>query len=364
MNFLKKTVGLFLIIIFLLSPILSRRAQAQWVVWDPGNFVPNAATAVNTGISAGNDVAQTTKEYGLDAVGWTIVNLIIERMAASTVTWINSGFQGSPAYVTDPEAYFTDIGDRVAGQFIFRAPYLNTLCGPINARIRIALTNNYIRDDDRRWRCTLSDVVDNVDDFMNDFERGGWDGFFELTQRQQNNPMGAYIQAENEMYAQIATRKGVKRAELDWGRGFMSFEVCGPEGRDSDGVCIGRAEIATPGSVIETKLNEVLNVGNNKLAAADEINEIVSALLNQLISRVVGGIGSGLRGLSGSGGTSNTQPFTNQLSNSTAAGMVDYFGNTTDTSILDLPPPNINQDLDSGRPTCNPQTDVNCVWNP
>lgn len=397
----KKSIALILVLGFFVSPVVT---SAQWVVWDPGNFVPNTATAINTTVSAANDTANSVKEFGLDAVAWIIVNLIIERMAASTVNWINSGFKGSPAFVTNPAAYFQDIGDKVAGQFLFSNPNLNFLCGPISAKIKIALAQAYTGQN-RKWQCSLTDAIGNMDDFMNDFENGGWDKFFRLTQERQNNPIGAYIQAEVDLNNRLAQKQNQKNNELSWGKGFLSFSKC-PEGHTvtdvhssgntdtvtySDGVTIQQdydpeltigscgvdEEIQTPGSVIETSLNNVLNIGNQKLAVADEINEIVSALLNQLVSRVVGGIGSGLRSLSSPSPTDNNRAFIENLANSTSASTTDYFGNKVDTSILNVPPPTFDYNLDSGKPVnpvypnqptqgqgnqnCDPNTDPFCT---
>jgi hypothetical protein len=327
------TVVVFAVLLASFSPIFAVSAKAQFVVWDPGNFVPN--------------VAGQTKDYGLDAVAWTLVNVVIERMAASTVNWINSGFEGSPAFVTNPSAYFTDIGDKIAGQYIFSNPNLNFLCGPISAKIRLALAQNYLNE--RVWQCTLTEVGRNIEDFMDDFSNGGWDSFFEITQNQHMNPIGAYLQAESEMFEQIASEKDLADKDLLQGKGFLSYKKCKENatkicmGVDASGNCAdydcaeADKETLTPGSVISDQLNNVLNTGNNKLAAADEINEIVSALLNQLINHVVGGIGSGLRGLSGSD-SNDSQSFTSQLLNNNS--LVDYFGNTQDTSILDVPLPN------------------------
>lgn len=343
-----KIITLTLIITFIFSPALAIPARAQWVVWDPGNFVPNSVTAVNTSITAGATFSEMAKDFGLDAIGWIIAKLIIERMSASTVNWINSGFHGSPAFVTDPQSYFQNIGDKIAGQYIFSNPNLNFLCGPISAKIRLALAQNYVRD--RQWQCTLTQVGRNMDDFMSSFENGGWDNFFELTQKQQNNPIGAYLQAENELNLQIATRQGTSKDQLNWGQGFMSFETCkGTE--DPDGFCNGRLETQTPGSVIANQLNKQLGAGTDTLVTADEINEIISALLSQLVSHVVGGIGSGLRGLTSSDSSNGGQSYTTQLTNSTASGVTDYFGNTQDTSILSVPPPDLNYNLNSGVPT-------------
>jgi len=117
-KFSKKIIVLSLIVTFIFSPSLAPKAEAQYV-----------------------DIVQAAKEMGLDLVGWMIPKMIIQRMTASTVNWINSGFEGSPTYVTDPESYFTDIGDKIAGQYIFTNPNLSFLCGPIKAKIKIANTD-------------------------------------------------------------------------------------------------------------------------------------------------------------------------------------------------------------------------------
>ena len=46
------------------------------------------------------------KEYVLDPMFWTMANVIIDRFADSLVTWIKSGFQGSPMFLSDPEGFF------------------------------------------------------------------------------------------------------------------------------------------------------------------------------------------------------------------------------------------------------------------
>lgn len=346
----KITLSVFILILISLSPLSAKKASAQWAVFDPANFA--------------NTLANMLKDYGLDALAWQISNLVVDRITASTVNWINSGFEGSPAYVTNPGEYFQDIGDKVAGQYIFNNPNLNFLCGPISARIKLTLAQNYIRDN-VRWQCTLTDVKGNVDDFMGDFERGGWDKFFELTQRQQNNPIGAFFQAENELNIQLANRRSQKNLELSWGRGFMSSSECVRYGAEytrtvqepGSFVLVGGTNIyvpgetkqvtepgpcleertSTPGSVVQEKLNNVLNLGEGKLTVADELNEIVSALLNQVTSQVVGGIGRGLRGLS-QPNSSGGGAFTNQLASSTSS--TDYFGGTANTSVLEQEPPN------------------------
>ena len=384
-NLYKKIITFVLIITFIFSPVFAIPARAQWITWDPGNFVPNWGKFL--------------KDYGLDSVAWAIINLVIDRMSAGAVEWINRGFQGSPAYVTDPAAFFGNIGNQVAGQFIFTNPNLNFLCGDMSAKIKLALVNSYNRNNDEgAWRCTLAGVIDNVDDFMGDFEKGGWDGFFELTQVQQNNPIGAYLQAEGSLANQIANKVGIKKEDLLQGKGIMSKKKCTVPGvptvrtveepgkfeLQSDGTnkylpgttkqvtepgpCL-KEETVTPGSVISDQLNKQLGMGNEKLAVADEFNEIIGSLLTQLISKVLGD--GGLGGANKEDPSNNNQILTTQLASSTGQTTTDYFDNPQDTTFVGAEMPDTSQSPTGGtlvspsapasdQTNCDPNTDPFC----
>lgn len=352
----KKTLTFVLIITFVFSTVFAVPARAQWI-----------------------DISTAAKDYGLDALAWEIVNRIISRMSASTVKWINTGFNGKPAYVTDPTAYFGSIADGIAGQYIMNNPNLDLLCGPIRSKIRIALSKTYNNRDNTRWQCTLTEVGRNMEDFMNDFENGGWDSFFQISQNRHMNPLGAYLQAEGELFDKIAEKTAEKDKELSWGSGFMSQKECVETAPaieiptyDTKGKVIAthlipgpclKERTVTPGETISNQLNKQLGLGNDKLAVADEINEIISGLLNQLVSRVIGGVAGGLRGASEPDVTNNNLILTDELSSEcldqstdptnldTYVPSVDpkncvhvrktkdYFGNVNDTSILDTPLP-------------------------
>lgn len=396
----------FSLLFFSFSPILAKHATAQWVVWDPGNFVPNNITAISTSIVAGNTTAGSLKEFGLDTVAWVIVNLIIERMAASTVNWINGGFRGSPAFITDPEAYYKNIGDQIAGQFIFSNPDLNFLCSPLQAKIKLALTSTYNRNSDR-FQCRLSQVGKNLDNFVDDFSNGGWDSFFIVSQTAGENPLGAYLQAEGQLYEKIANKQDIKKQELLQGNGFLSFKQCDQwenvvnQGQTQLGDTTGgtfdengipqdtrpddpedteappgtkrrctKESVTTPGNVISSQLNKTLGLGNDKLVVADEINEIVSALLNQLVSQVVGGVGRGLRGISRPSSTGG-QTFAGQLTNRKPGDKIEgYFCLDQDTDpnspYYDTDPNSCgNPDTpDTGILDYPPETPPDCVNNP
>ncbi|MDP3763912.1 MAG: hypothetical protein Q8Q92_04745 [bacterium] len=247
-----------------------------------------------------SDSALRDKEAGITIFGFTvpgfswdglaiiITKKFIERMVDSTVNWINSGFEGNPAYVTDPKQYFTDIADGVAGEFISGSD-LGFLCSPFQTQIRLALQKQYVQLNP--FQCTLTQAVGNIDAFYNDFSQGGWDGWFAMTQNNANNPYGSYIDAKVELDSRIASAVGLKNQQLDWGRGFLSFEKC-PKGQELDpllgtGDCKVAKTILTPGAAIEGQLQNVLGTGLRQLELADEFDELVGALVGQLLQKTV-----------------------------------------------------------------------------
>jgi hypothetical protein len=173
---------------------------------------------------------------------------------------------------------------------------------------------------------------------MNDFSQGGWDGWIELTQIDANNPYGAYVEAQSSLFSQISQQNTKYTQQLEQGRGFLSYERCqagyeitqslinehASEGDASPyagykaGDCLdNKTETVTPGSVIESQLNQVVGSGERRLEAADELDEIIGALLNQLLGKVVGGVG-GLLGTSRS--SSGSPSFSSQLYNENEKG--------------------------------------------
>ncbi len=323
------------LIVLLLVPFLffgtPKTAHAQWVVFDPANVVQTTLgaiwggiTSVATTINSALTGSLTAKEFIGDGIANFIAKMIIKQLTAQTVNWINSGFKGSPGFITNPDQFFLNIGDQTASKFL-SGPVLSQLCTPFKAQVRIALVKNYLNETNPQYSCTIDRVIQNYDDFTRNFDSGGWDGWFSVTQNSTNNPIGSYLDAKNQMWVEIGRKSDTNKQQIAQGQGFLSFKRCpkgktygeirapgqdlgegyvstgydptdeGSENPDSD--CSVEEETVTPGSVIQTQLNKALGSTFDGLNASDEINEIVGALATQLVSRIIGGIGAGLRGL-------------------------------------------------------------------
>jgi len=233
--------------------------------------------------------------------GHVLAKTAINVLTESIVNWINRGFDGNPAFVDDFGGFLREIADRETSLFI-EGTSLELLCSPWRANIKVALSlpTGYREE----VACTLSDIVANMDNFVHgDFSQGGWGGWFQLTTRPNNNPYSLYISSASELDSRIARQQGIDREQLAWGQGFLSKQDCDPPGSQN-------CKTVTPGTVINSQLEKVLNTSLTQLELADEFDEIVGALMQQLIKKAFTS-SRGLRGLSDS--TSGQTSFTSQL---------------------------------------------------
>lgn len=256
-------------------------------------FAPRAQAIFGVG-DINLESIPTVVKFILEKVGTAIAQKMIDDIVRSTVDWAQTGFEGNPAYVTDPRQYFTDIADGVAGDFIGGSD-LGFLCSPFQTQIRLALQKQYTRAP--QFQCTLTRVVGNIDGFYNDFSQGGWDGWFSMTQNSANNPYGAYLEAKIELDSRIAKRLGLEKQQLDRNSGFLSWADCidyellgfNPDGSPINGRCEERGPTQTPGSTIKSQLDEVLPSGLEKLIKAESLDQLVSAFASGLLQRYVFG---------------------------------------------------------------------------
>lgn len=255
------------------------------------------------------------------------LKILLRQLTQSVVNWINSGFEGSPSFITNTGQFLQNTADITIGNFLMNDPALSFLCDPFKIQIKLALGLQY-RPFQENIRCTFSGALGNLNNAMNTFTKGdfinggGWDSWLQMTTVPQNNAMGAMIIAQAELDARLESSTHNAELEAGWGGGFMSWKDCptieqqAAEGfglstpdetnrfaryaqvthqqRDQDG-CV----IKTPGGVIANKINWVDTTTLRELELADDLNEILYALANQLIMKGLGSLQD--RGLLGGG---------------------------------------------------------------
>lgn len=254
-----------------------------------------------------DDMPAWIKDTILDCLVWQLKQEIIEDITERTVGYVQSGMNGNPSFVTNLGSYLRDIADKAAGAYIDQT--IPLLCSPFQGEIKIALTNYYRRyaglDYLDRVSCSLTEVIDNVDDFVNgDFSAGGWDAWFSYVGNPYNNPLGSYIEGREELAARIRSATGEAEVKVNLGSGFLSKEVqqCyatvngqlvpidteqigsypGAESYECD-----EPQIVTPGDTIKTSLEQAFGVSLDQLATADELNEIIALWLTSIFVDVL-----------------------------------------------------------------------------
>jgi hypothetical protein len=197
------------------------------------------------------------------------------------------------------------------GEYISNLGALGSfLCDPFKLDIQIALSLQYQRSriDQPAPTCTLAGVINNIEGFLDgaqgSFSEGGWDDWFDITAKPETyTPYGAALAAETGAHIRILNAKGEAAAKLEWGAGFLSGEICkvvsGPGGDTEE------CDITKPGKIIEEALSFNLDSGRQSLVTADEIDEVIGALISQLANKALTGA-AGLLGLSGGTGYTYT----------------------------------------------------------
>lgn len=267
-----------------------------------------AATSILTVPTKG--VAQVVKEQFLDCLMWATVSILIQEVTDSMIAWAQSGFDGNPAFVDDFDGWLGGVAKDQVDLFIdeLDGRLGGLLCSPfrqpvIEAVISIHRPSRF----EENIQCTLDDAIENVEAFVEgDFSQGGWSGWINLVH---DNPYGQFLDIELELDSRIASAVNKERTLSDWGDGFLSWEKTECDGSFENHVDPETGETIpipncqtvtnTPGSVIEEQINKQLGSGQRRVEVADELNEMISALMFYLIQDLLTG-DEGLRGFNNS----------------------------------------------------------------
>jgi hypothetical protein len=248
----------------------------------------SAATEETTRVPNSNDATSKTSTAGSfveDCIFKPLVvrmaKALLNEMTMKTVAWINNGFKGNPGFAVDLGGLLQDTADQVIGDFLAKeAPFL---CSQFSFQLRIAVAQSRLPYR-QRSSCTLTKIINNVNGFVDGNNRGSWDNWIQVTTVPRNNAYGAFTIAQDELSKRIFDAQKIQETYLNWGRGFKNWEYCS---KDENG--FETCNIETPGSLIETRLSETLNMDLQQIGLANDLNAVYDALTNQLAKQVMGG---------------------------------------------------------------------------
>lgn len=290
-----------LLVLFLASSFIGfiapKKATAQ------GLFVPVYDQAVVLELGTLNGIAGsqlaateslTIKETILDMILFGLINTIIDQIGNEVVKWIEGGFEGQPGFIQDPGGFMVGVGDQLSGQLIANLGLENFLCDPFQfPSLQLGLSLKFgvgYGSAHRKFYCTVLRAVDiqtkSVKGFLEgDFgAQGGWDMWADIAVNNQN-VIGAASEASVQIDKRLASLLGMESNKLNWGSGFLSKTNI-------------KGYIETPGKVVENTLNDTFDSGRRRIEVADEISEIVGALISVAMKSVMTGLGGGGTGVS------------------------------------------------------------------
>jgi len=149
------------------------------------------------------------------------LNTILNMLTNDIIAWIQGG--GEPRFISDWRGFLSEAGDKAGGLFVDKYLGAGWLCEPFDIDIRIALLT--VPTFDEKVRCTITDMLDNINSFYDDFTVGGWMAWLELAQPQ-NNFQGALLIAQSGKLAAEAAAEDAAGQEATAGGGFLSVKVC------------------------------------------------------------------------------------------------------------------------------------------
>lgn len=251
----------------------------------------------------------------------------IQSMTRSIVTWINSGFEGSPAFERNLNVNLRRLADGVAVEFVSELVNSTTINSPWLERIAGTVAQGYLLYTSRdrlaaRLEYTLDRYTSNPNAWLRgDFSQGGFNAWMAMTWRCGNDPQCAEFAAQEELINRIDASLRQRMEELGWGRGFLSWRCNCPGGEGGtslgDADNSGSCDICTPGTTIESAIGITVTSPLRQLEIANSIDQIVGALASQMVSQVFGG--GGLF----TGGNSGSDTSRNMLVASLATGFIE-----------------------------------------
>ena len=336
-HFYKKYISGVMILFFifnLFSFSVAKKAAAfgnNLVIVAQDTSVTNNATwgeSITTALATVKSAISThlleLKEYVLDGLAWTAANVIIDKFADSLVTWIQSGFQGGPMFLSDPEGFFKDTANDISGAII-NDLNMNWLCDSLEFRLDLAF---FLPGTSKsKYACTYEDIVENFQNmadrdlgdwinanvsvnqqnivrrFGDDFRNGGFLMWLN-TSLPKNNTTGRILTAWDEVAMASEKAKEKEKFGLSINGGFFGLRKCVEYGKGDSYDAFGETDAGvnanpkdkctkyvdtTPGQLVQDQLKNVGGKDFSRLQIADEIDEIIGALVTTMIGWMLTG---------------------------------------------------------------------------
>ncbi len=263
----------------------------------------NSNTTANTSAETGQLIMGVPIGASFNSIAWCLINGTIEAIADATIAWANSGFNGSPAFLENPESFFQELADIEAQNFISSLAY-NTagynVCEPFRIELSIGLAEAYsAKNGTNRFNKVASCSMDQMQAALMSSSVGygvsvgggpgknpkNLDGYWTAwnnVRRDENNVWGSWIMANDFLYGQIEKKGNTAKFEIGLNNGWLNFSKCENQDAAKKGDR-SSCKTYTPGSLIQSTLEQNLKIPKDRLVAAQKFDQVIEAVVNNLI---------------------------------------------------------------------------------
>ena len=306
-------------------------------------LVQQGESIINTGANIASEYATlwgVSKESILDSIAYQMSRAMIQQMKNGMIRWIQSGYNGKPSFLINPEqmvrnmaatqakmvindigkyvsnsangisaALVTDIRNKqIDTEKAFQksiTPTLgitiqNNVCTAEGFGLLIA-SKNWTDDQARAARkllCTSNITPEAQQKLLNtcfkeSFACGGWNAFLDLTQNPgRNTSIGQLEIASNRVKTQTDIKTAQTTAEVARGGGFLDMKDCikykniTVNGKDEQ-LC-DEYQSTSPGQKAVSLMGEVVTDPIKQARLVNEINESVNSVASAFMSDLVG----------------------------------------------------------------------------
>lgn len=353
----KRFLVIVLVISIAISSILPQKAAAFLGIGDFGVFADPWHTLVSIGGWA-TEVGAWIKDHIAKVFLAKLRKELINYFQNKIVKWVEGDDTGGSLYPKDFKDFLKEASDQAAGDVIKNVG-LGQFCdgfGEDRAKLQISLTPPPPVTISRGYSCTLSDVVDNVKAFKDNFSEGSFVGYQTLLESQ-NNRYGLTLTAVNELMIKKDDRVSAAMQSVTAGGGFLSGKTClkweeimppgvygpslaitendprfkgntTPDGRPYNGSTERPAgsqyectssKIVTPGKTVGDALSKAVGSDIDFIMNAEDLSAFVAAITDAMIYRLTKEAGKGLSEMLGEDGTKPTIESIQEISNDYSA---------------------------------------------
>gem|GEM_PF-4928124 len=147
---------------------------------------------------------------------------VLQKVSKSTIDWVNSGFDGRPAYMTDPYDVLRSTTERVVEDVIYGNETLKFVASDFELPLKFAINDYYFNKNPGELNYQPVSTLDESDENA----AFSWEGFVNSGLNPNNNLFSLYYNTIDSIDEVVAVRENNLKEEIERGKGYFSLREC------------------------------------------------------------------------------------------------------------------------------------------